>query len=81
MGLRRWLRKIERNAESEMLSFELEDGERVLYTSADYFEALKAAIAGDPHWLVNAANRANSRLGVPGLLWALYSSRKRWHDA
>ncbi len=77
MGLRRWLKRLERSAESETESFALEDGERVVYTSADYFEALKAAIAGEQHWLVDAAHQANTMLGVPGLLWALSASRRR----
>ncbi len=81
MGLKRWLRKLERNVESETLFFEVEGGERVVYSSDEYFAALKAAIRGEDHWLVDAAHRANTTLGVPGLLWALASSRRRWHGA
>ncbi len=69
MALRRWLKKLERNAESEMLTFELEDGEWVRFPSSAFMECfmheserLREHYFGEPvrdaHPLVKALRKA-----------------------
>jgi hypothetical protein len=77
MSLRDRMKRLLKATEEPGAVFYTEDGERISYTHDDFFEALKAAIADEEHWLVSAAHRANTQLGTPGLLWALTSSRER----
>ncbi len=70
------MKRLLKETEEPTEVFYTEDGEEVRYTNADFFEALKAAIAGEEHWLLDATLQAETREDGPGLLWALASSRE-----
>ena len=80
-NIRARVNRLLKAAEGPVHIFFTEEGERISYTTGDYFAALKAALREKPHWLIDASRRTNTTSGTPGLLRALTSSRERLKDS
>jgi hypothetical protein len=71
MGLRGWLKRMEREAGPLRSTLRLPDGREVGYEREEMLEALLAAIDGQEHRLLPYLRQMPAREGMPGLIRAL----------
>jgi hypothetical protein len=74
MGLRRWVKRLERDADGLHHTLTLPDGSKVRYTREEMMDAMIAAIHQDEHHLLPYIRQMDTKEGMPGLIWALEES-------
>ena len=79
MGLRGWLRRLERESGDLYGTLQLPDGTKVRYKSLEMLDALLAAIDGHEHRLRSYLRQAepDTNEGLPGLIRAIEGSGER----
>jgi len=77
VGLRGWVRKLERDAGDLGGTLQLPDGTEVRYESEEMLEALLAAIEGREHRLLPYLRQIPTSEGMPGMIRAIEGSRER----
>jgi hypothetical protein len=71
MNVRTMLNKLEERARQYYEVLRLPDGSEVRYTGEDALDALCALMDQEDHWLLPHLRRAGTRVGLPGLIWAM----------
>jgi hypothetical protein len=77
VGLRGWVRELERDAGDLGGTLQLPDGTEVRYESEEMLEALLAAIEGREHRLLPYLRQIPTSEGMPGMIRAIEGSRER----
>jgi len=77
MGLREWVKRLERSAEGLHNTLTLPDGREVRYTGEEMMEAVIAAIHQEEHHLLPYIRQMDTKEGMPGLIRALEESHAR----
>ena len=77
MGLRRWVRRLERTAGHLYETLRTGDGRTVRYTHGEMLDALAASIRRRKHRLLPHVREADTYEGMPGLIRRLEESRAR----
>jgi hypothetical protein len=77
MGLRRWVKRLERDAEGLHHTLRLPDGTEVRYTGEEMLHAVSAAIRREEHRLLPHIRQMDTTEGMPGLIRAIEGSRRQ----
>jgi hypothetical protein len=77
MGLRRWVRRLERVAGPLHGTLRLPDGTEIRYEPEEMFDALLAAIDGREHRLLPYLRQIPGGEGMPGMIRAIEGTSER----
>jgi hypothetical protein len=77
VGLRRWVRKLERDAGPLHGTLRLPDGTEIRYEPEEMLDALLAAIDGREHRLLPYLRQIPTSEGMPGVVRALEGTGER----
>jgi hypothetical protein len=77
MGLRRWVKRPERDADGLHHTLTLPDGSKVRYTTEEMMDAVIVAIHQEEHHLLPYIRPMDTKEGMPGLIRALEESHAR----
>jgi hypothetical protein len=80
MGLRRWVKRLERDVNGLHHTLTLPDGSRVRYTPEEMLEAVAACVRRREHWLLPHILEMDGYQGMVGLVKRLQESRRESGD-
>jgi hypothetical protein len=80
MGLRRWVKRLERDAEGLHHTLTLPDGTKIRYRHEEMLEAVAACVRRREHWLLPHILKMDGYQGMVGLVKRLHESRIKSGD-